>query len=376
MTQSLQQRINLLLSDPDFLTLKQMHERPNLFGTLGTSYLELWHSAFLKWLIDPSSHHGLGTFPLRRFLYLAASEGRYTDGQPKSISDLTIADIELLSLEDMIFKTEYTDRYDASLQKKRIDILGRNDETRFLIENKIKSREHDDQTRTYSKYADNHPVSYDFRIFLTPDESQMPKDSRFAQITYQEVCDMVIQPCLNHPSLSIDAKYLIEQYLLNLRSPLTSGAEKGFVIAMPNRELCEKIYRQYRDVFDEIFVTVKGEAPAPDGTRTVRRFNPTLTDLLREGYLQLQDTLRSTKNHIATLEMSPDGIQVLINFNGDLYNNPSAPARTLVPETRATNSVGGWKFWHVFDEQGKPKGILYDIREKYKTQKSDENDGE
>jgi len=52
------------------------------------------------------------------------------------------------------------------------------------------------------------------------------------------------------------------------------------------------------------------------------------------------------------------------------------PARTLVPETRTTNSVQGWKFWQVFDEQGKPKGTLHDIRQKYSTQQADENDGE
>lgn len=73
-------KINALLTDERFLRLSAMRGRPNLFEAVAASRTEMWHSAFVGWVLDPESHLGLGVFPLKRFLYALVKEGRRSGG--------------------------------------------------------------------------------------------------------------------------------------------------------------------------------------------------------------------------------------------------------------------------------------------------------
>jgi len=65
-------RMAALVSDVRFQRFSELQSQPNLFRAVGRTYTETWHSAFLGWLLDPAGSHGLGTFPLKRFLAAAA----------------------------------------------------------------------------------------------------------------------------------------------------------------------------------------------------------------------------------------------------------------------------------------------------------------
>lgn len=60
--------------DASLLEIRRLLGSANLFRILGTESRERWHSAFLAWVLDPNGSHGLGDFPLRRFLTLLAVE--------------------------------------------------------------------------------------------------------------------------------------------------------------------------------------------------------------------------------------------------------------------------------------------------------------
>ena len=73
----------------------------------------MWHSAFVKWVLDPSSHLGLGDFPLKRFLHAVLGDGQDGGAEPEKPpaeaepSPLSFSDVERLDLKDMVFETEF-----------------------------------------------------------------------------------------------------------------------------------------------------------------------------------------------------------------------------------------------------------------------------
>jgi hypothetical protein len=281
--------------------------------------------------------------------------------------ELSLGDLEDMVLDDIEFGTEFSFR---ELGNKRIDIIGvleevslisRERETtsiRIIIENKIMARESNDQTTTYYEFAkrSSEDFQYDFFIFLTPDESQMPRCDQFIQLTYQDLCDLVIRPCLSHPALPEGSKYLLQQYLLNLRNP-TKG---GRVMALANKELCQRIYLAHKEVLDEIFVSVKDMAPQSTARgRRIRTFTVTLERLVEKGLLNMEDTLwKRGTTHRATLNRDDAG-RITILHNGTEYDNPSRVARDITK-----TSVNGWTFWNVRDAHGKNKGLLSDLRQR------------
>ena len=284
-------KLHALLTDPDFLELSRSQNRPNLFATLAAFHTEMWHSAFVKWLIDPQSHLGLGDFPLKRFLFVVTN----CDNQAMEMPDLSIGELEDMNFDAMEFKAEFTADGLTTLKggKARIDVRGwcENVQTKskretssvqIIIENKIKSYESKDQTSTYHDWVQDSEKKFkhNFFVFLTPDDKQMPQSEFFTQITYQDLCDQVIKPCLNHPALPEESKYLLQQYLLNLGKPLKVTG--GQVMALPNMEVCKRIYAAHRDVLEEIFVLVKGVVPKSGGG-TKSHSSTTLQHLVNDG---------------------------------------------------------------------------------------------
>lgn len=348
----IEEKINELLMDPNFIKLSSLQKKSNLFSNLAVSHLEMWHSAFVKWLIDPQSDLGLGTFPLKRFLYMVIYQGRISSETEKI--DMNLAQIENLSLEDMQFVTE------EKFGEGRLDILGMSDEVRIIIENKIKANEGKDQTNKYWTYGKKTTENflYDLYIFLSPDESQIPKCSHFIQITYQDLNDYVIRPCINHPEIKLESKFLLEQYTYNLRKPLKNG---GKVMALANKELCKEIYEVHREALEEIFLSVKGEAPELPMTKDrIKTYTVRLEDMIEEGLLNLEDILVADYkgNHYkAELVKEEDGIKIRLMHNGNCYGSVSKAASAVTEM-----SINGWVFWNVQSMEGINKGKLRDLR--------------
>jgi len=353
-------KLNKLLIDTNFLLLESLQSKSNLFETLAVSHLEMWHSAFVKWLIDPNSNLGLGTFPLRRFLYTVAYQGKLKDWKQEGIQ-LELGTIENMQLENMTFENEY--RYTDTDENKigRIDIIGSNADLRIVIENKIKSSENEDQTLRYFEFfrKSTENYQYDLLIYLTPDEAQPPKSERFISITYQDLCDFVIKPCIENPVIKEESLFLLKQYLSNLGKPLKGGR----VMALPNKDICEKIYEAHKDVLDEIFLSIKGEAP--EGIRKrdkITTFNTTLTQMIKNGVLHMEDTLFAQyKGQEYLASLVDDNETIKIKVNDEWYGSPSAAAAAITK-----TSVNGWDFWRVRNSGNVQGGTLGELRENIK----------
>jgi hypothetical protein len=203
------QDLEKLVVDPDFLRLCEEERWTNLFNTVAASNTEMWHSAFVKWVLDPKSHLGLAGFLFKRFLHAVLRDGETGGTTPEAYSDeealvLSFSDIERLDLRDMVFNTEF--KADGLVSpagggKARLDVYGYSTTEgdnlpplQIVVENKIYAREHADQTVSCYRWAKDRDFERLVYVFLMPDEEQMPQYPAFVQLTYQRFCDRCSQP--------------------------------------------------------------------------------------------------------------------------------------------------------------------------------------
>ena len=213
----------------DFLTQKCW------FDIIDKRNSETAHSSFIAWLLNSNESHQLGIKPC--FLFLNTLRCRIlTDEQKKSMpQDLENA---ILTKKIHIEKVETTT--EKSTTNGRVDILttlslSENIQIkgnsykyiRLVIENKIGTKEHDNQTQKYHKYFNNNPnegftggnIFYVY-IFLTADSTAYldmltePEcdDKTYIQTNYQDIYDQILTPILS-TTLSEKTRNCLEEYV-------------------------------------------------------------------------------------------------------------------------------------------------------------------
>lgn len=282
-----------LITDDIFLKILSEQKQKGIFDIVGQTHTEHWHSAFICWLLAPDSNHGLCDFPINRLLSLYIKKN--ADDKSREDEKLTLSDVLDFECNKLIFKTEQS----ISGEKQgQIDILGTNEKCAIIIENKVDADERivfiggerKGQTNIYYDYFSNKPAYKDIKkiyIFLTANNVN-PCDNHFMKITYQEFYDNVITKCLTNPDINPEAKYLIQQYVCNLRKKSNKTKQ---ALALPAKLDCQflfdkysglfntifekvkdseeteissvefKLYKKFQAVFDEIFLSVKGICP-------------------------------------------------------------------------------------------------------------------
>ena len=360
-TKELKSQLNKLISDPDFLRLQESFEKESLFQLLGFGHRETMHSAFISWLLSPTSSLNLGTFPLKRFLYYICEENV---SNMKTTIDFDLIESDALELEKMEVATEVSaSAVDPDTNTKlnaRFDLYLTNDFVRIIVENKVLSRENKDQTETYTKILNNldDSYTYDLKVFLSPDSTVKPKCPEFIQVDYQGLYDFVIAPCLNHPKISIANKNLLEQYVHNLRM-VYRGVNKP--MAKVNDELCIAIYNQYKDVLDEIFDAVKNETPEK---RKVKTSSTVRTSKIpwNEIYPRLnEDEKYLESNYGNTMTKAEiDLTSGHILFQDKEYSSLSSAAIAAVNSIKGenyTDRYNGFEFWSIVYPNGERKKL-------------------
>lgn len=152
--------------------LKKIHKREFSFlRTLRIEENELVHSNFLAWLLNPAENHGLGSQFPEKFLNLVAQK---TNTHQARIPEIDFQNI-LVERET----SSETSRSDIRL----MDVKGL---FHCTIENKIFSREGDDQTgRLYRDFHGRCPS--ELFVFLTLSGEEKPTNENFVSLTYSEL---------------------------------------------------------------------------------------------------------------------------------------------------------------------------------------------
>lgn len=301
-----EQKVHELVSDKDFLYLIQSREKENFFDAIGNSRREEWHSGFVKWLLNPKSNHGLGDFPLKCFLSLyniKYQEQLKTNMEEFSDGIMDLKYIYNMDLCDTNLLTERSTKNGAG----RMDIVGmKEDDFIFVIENKIDSNEHlcdatgNWQTeeyfleicRNYKEYK-----KYFIYLYYQGDEA---KDKHFVNITYQELFDYVISPCLEHPQITNAGYVFLENYSNSL-----GGSDDAKRIVYINKKRCSILWDKYKDVI----IFAKKEVEKIDEKDKNR-----LASYLYNQYNQtLNEILLSTGNCKIQIEKPSDLVAELIH---------------------------------------------------------------
>jgi hypothetical protein len=126
-----------VVENDELLQLEERIGRFNIFDALGIVWVEIRHSNFLAWLLDPNESHGQGSLFLNGVLMDLLRQS------PPALRPFSPIKLDSAEMRGVRVRREY----------RNIDILIECDEPRFVIaiENKIGSREHSDQLRRYKK---------------------------------------------------------------------------------------------------------------------------------------------------------------------------------------------------------------------------------
>lgn len=283
------EQIEQITTDSRFQRLKYLQEKKNIFTIVGQTHTEHWHSSFISWLLDPHSSMCLGHYALARLLNIYLSKAKD--------SDFTLKELYGFDLNQVHFQTEKTFILQGT-KKRSIDVYGESEELIIVIENKVKAAENFNgsevgQTQDYYDFIERHKKEgqRSFYFFITPSPKQNAFHKAYMQITYQEMYDCIIAKCMEHPQISVDSRYVLEQYANNLRETVNNSP-----MALVNIGMCQELYIDYKSVFDDIFSAVEQTAGLADDNGIFCVFYHRYQSVLDEIFLSVDNYGRTPRS--------------------------------------------------------------------------------
>ena len=242
----------------------------SILDIYGIARSETHHSKFLAWLFNPNESHNTGELALRKLLNIAVRRGIEQNNQSEDFlwvkkRVLTSATHSSTSASNVQILTEsYVESQGKKGAKGRIDILIQNVELgtesiNIVIENKIYSNEHDEQTTTYFEGINKKfPDQKNIFLYLTPKSNwELPikngpsctcKD--FIEINYQDILTEVLTSILEEP-ISSATRIAIEDYIHCITSP--SIHSKNYNSMATDKETNEML-KKFWDANEELIL--------------------------------------------------------------------------------------------------------------------------
>lgn len=265
----------------EFKKLNAYYSQPSIFSALGVSRHENTHSNFLAWLLTPTpkrNNHGLGDTPLRKFMETLVLACTLPHSANKVSSELSNAiTTGAYTLSDINVEREKAisiGRLDIYIEG-NISFGGYKYPLTIIIENKIKSSEHNSQTGRYLETLQQFVPSAGIflSVFLTPlpnseyEHLNTPtcKAKEFIEINYQYLADYVIAPCLDCATNKSIKQYLSE-YLLTLSLPETRQDKGDIIMAISKeeRELLSQFWATHKDLLTAAMLSIGDYIPLED----------------------------------------------------------------------------------------------------------------
>ena len=217
------------LLDIDCLdTLSKWTGRVNLFDVLKITRAEIRHSNMLAWLLSPNENHGLGDSLLRGLIqYVAASFSDDPDPFP----------VLLMDCHDFAVQREWAN----------IDVLAHPSGERFVlcIENKIDSKEHDDQLNRYRRQVEEaFPEYRRMFVYLTPGRDDPSDLDNWCPVGYEDILD-ILEKARRRTELLPEAAFMVDSYIDIVRRDIVGDDELARV--------CQEIYAKHQRALDLIF---------------------------------------------------------------------------------------------------------------------------
>jgi hypothetical protein len=247
-------------NDVDVQRLKEIYYSQTLPEIFAVSRRELTHSSFLAWLFATSSNHGLGTAPLVQLLELYVLKSReqkkkwITDKVSNAIitRDFHISECTSVT-EEAVVTANARGRADIVLTCEiNLPNLSLN-KLKIVIENKVYSEEHGNQTQTYFDYYESKKEKQEkvLYIYLTPPTRIADADCpEFIHITYQDLLEHVFEPIRRRIDISQRTQFILNEYISSLSIPADVMEDKNvthiqtsiLAIGMEEKELLQAFW--------------------------------------------------------------------------------------------------------------------------------------
>ena len=232
--------------------IENLHDRFNVFETIGFANDEVMHSNFLGFLLDPKRNDGLRDLFIKELLREALVSADKVSVPP------VFEDLVGMDLGQTLMRRE----------PYNIDILLTNETHRFalIIENKVWSTEHSSQLDRYDRIVRHiHPDWDILRIYLTPHGID-PTHKKYIPLSYGAVCDIVDSILeVEGSTLDPDVRMSMEHYVQMVRRKILGDPE---IVS-----LSQQIYKKHKRAFDLIY------KHRPDYQAQIR---PVIEDLIRQ----------------------------------------------------------------------------------------------
>lgn len=221
----------LVVANRDLDRLEDLLGEFNVFEACGATRVELRHSDFLRFLLDPGENHGLADYFLKVLLKrsLVGVVGQ----------DVSAIDIDVADLSDAV----------AERERWSIDVLVHSERCRLAVafENKVDSGEHSNQLVRYRETVQREFPGYRrVLIYLTPDGDEPSDPVQWLPLSYKTLMDvvrMVVEA--RRSTLGSAVITALEHYATMVGRHIVAESEIA--------KLCQQIYRQHKDALDLIF---------------------------------------------------------------------------------------------------------------------------
>lgn len=214
----------------------------NLFEATGMVRQEIKHSNFLAFLLDPQQPHKFSDNFIKSFLVKVADNNR------DNISNLSQLSTVLNDYKDLIVKREWRNT-DTEKNKLRIDIVAysKNNKSVFVIENKVDSREGDNQLVNYVKAVEDYRdfKNYELHFIYLTRNGHEASISPWMSISYEDVLQLIDGLIKKSKDPDSEIQILLKHYSQLIRRNIVQDVK---LISE-----CQRIYSQYKDVLDIIY---------------------------------------------------------------------------------------------------------------------------
>ncbi len=253
LTQKLEIRNSIIYfkNDIDVQKLQSLYFSKSFSEILSISRREISHSSFIAWLLDNKENHLLSFFPIQKFMEII----------------IVRCSTEIEKKHPAFFNSVLTDNYSIKsliIEKEkglgkfgRLDIYAeislliedKEQKVKLIIENKVESKENNDQTNGYYQYFEENRKEgeINFYVYLTAiptlELNQLNEPEcickKFTQINYQDLVDYLLEPALNQ-NISDKTKFIIKEYLQSLSQPSLDDEitkqKQGLIMALGKEE--------------------------------------------------------------------------------------------------------------------------------------------
>ncbi len=251
---------------------------------LGVSRRELSHSNFIAWLLNNQESHDLSSYSIKKFLEILviSSQGKHQVEYKELFDSIIIDDLKVESLDIVTERViKNVGRLDLYIEAK-LFYSNELHKVRIIIENKVSTKEHSDQTTKYYNYYESlEDKSWkNIYVFLTPisgiELSELTEVEcsckEYIQTNYQNLVDYLLEPILNK-NISEKTRNIIKEYLQALSQPTQNEEDEehkqGLIMAIGNeeRELLTKFWDQNQKLILSALYAISSDPDQEEETR-------------------------------------------------------------------------------------------------------------